>query len=234
MLPKLNETRNNKSSELQYPELYQTYLKHEEGHAFEKTLYHFITDLGETDIEDMETLTKKRFVEALNMHKKPVPITRSPYKERWSALHNNIKTILAPLCDLKAVCLLLQRPENHLRVRSNQQIERQVPIRTVADMVNEMEGELTELPKYTAMAKILQGKQMCKGQIKTLKLPEEMDRIIVRWCCNVNVGLYTPNLSRREPVQAAMKKRQERWQLKTGGGQPEIGARGGEAGWSSG
>lgn len=69
-------------------------------------------------------------------------------------------------------CNLLAAPQNHITKRSGQFAAKQVNIRTEADMTNEMARNLTNLPKYTAYAKILQegGSRIWIGKIRTLEL----------------------------------------------------------------
>lgn len=169
-------------------------LFHEAVRALDEAAFQLTVDVGNTDIEDIEELTKKRLAEnikryrnykapftdgwlelkemcaksrrekAIQRYGDSVPLERFPFAARWEGLRQNLAIMVKSIRDLKAVCILLERPENHIMVRSNQKIERHVPARTVADMVNEMTQELTELPKYSAYAKVLQGKEMWKGE----------------------------------------------------------------------
>jgi hypothetical protein len=71
-------------------------------------------------------------------------------------------------------CELLARPENHIKVRSGQFVEKPVRSRTEIDMVNEMARELVGLPKYTAYARVAQNiageQKIWKGKIRTAKI----------------------------------------------------------------
>lgn len=72
-------------------------------------------------------------------------------------------------------CALLSRPENHILVPSGQYIEKKVQTRTASDMNADMAQELTNLPKYTAYAKIHQerggGQEVAKLRIETIYQP---------------------------------------------------------------
>lgn len=91
---------------------------------------------------------------------------------------------------LVELCQLLAKPENHVKVKVFQYVERQTPTRTIADMVNEMAKELSDLPRFRAYAKILKiGGQIGeieltqKAQIQTLPMTElsELDNILNGW-----------------------------------------------------
>jgi hypothetical protein len=78
---------------------------------------------------------------------------------------------------LVRLCDLLSKPENHITIRA----EPHKPVRTIQDMVNEMPHELSNLPRFTAYAKVLQQKGgmgeiqlTIKEKIITLKLQQEL------------------------------------------------------------
>jgi hypothetical protein len=58
--------------------------------------------------------------------------------------------------DFVQFCRLLSKPENHVKTRSSQYIEKLVNSRTFIDMNHEMAHELIKLPRYTAYAKIIE------------------------------------------------------------------------------
>lgn len=64
------------------------------------------------------------------------------------------RTALLQLYNLVYACEELCKLENHIRVPSGQYIEVETPLRTEADMVGEKVREITELPKYTAYARV--------------------------------------------------------------------------------
>jgi hypothetical protein len=81
--------------------------------------------------------------------------------------------ILKLIDDLVEFCILLMKPENHIKVPSGQYVEKLVHIRPVHDMTDEMAQELTNLPRFIAYAKVIEekeGKQnVFKGKMQTLK-----------------------------------------------------------------
>ena len=80
--------------------------------------------------------------------------------------------VAATIDEFGRFCVLLAKPENHIKVRSGQFIERERPIRTEADMAGEVVRRLTGLSKYTAYASVFQGIDKWKGEIRTLELEE--------------------------------------------------------------
>lgn len=131
---------------------------------------------------------------------------------------------------LAALSSLLARPENHIQVKTKQRGER-VPPRTIADMTNEMEGELTELPKYTAYAKVLQGQNIWRGKIKTrglampashgisylsIPIPDSLLEYFSK--CKTRTERITDNTlkycRKRTEIEEEMKKRQGSWKPK--------------------
>lgn len=90
------------------------------------------------------------------------------------------RNVAATIDEFVQFCALLSRPENHIQVPCGQYIEREVRARQEADMSNEVARKLTELPKYTAYAKIMkeiEGEHIVwKGKIQTLQLKEKWQR----------------------------------------------------------
>jgi hypothetical protein len=123
---------------------------------------------------------------------------------------------------------LLAKPENHLQVKSRQRGQKPVQTRTIADMVNEMEGELTELPKYTAYAKVLQGNTVWKGKIVTMALPKipygcrfnEITQEVVKFKTGTLLNsIYirstqTFYCNNRSKIEEEIRDRQESWRPK--------------------
>lgn len=73
-----------------------------------------------------------------------------------------------------AFCELLAKPENHIKVRSGQYVEKAVRTRAEIDMVHEIARELVDLPKYTAYARVTQSiggeQRVWKGKIRTERI----------------------------------------------------------------
>jgi hypothetical protein len=200
--------------------------------------------LEEIERSDIEQITHNILAHCLDGFRKTVVFSelhRVFYNERWEELCANINGFVRPLYDLKQVCLVLEKPENHVRVRSNQQVLRSVPSRTVADMVNEMAGELTNLPRYTAYAKRIgeaDGKQaIWKGRIETLQVtyrPGVLNPGLIdaRRCKQYYIAATTrPYLKDRASIEEVMLYRQECWReeqtdepriIETGGKQAEA------------
>jgi hypothetical protein len=112
------------------------------------------------------------------------------------------------------LCGLLAKPENHLQVKTRQRGQKAVQTRTIADMVDEMEGELTELPKYTAYAKVLQGNKVWRGKIQAKKLGERLHHTRPYEEINYeNLTAVTRKYVclRREEIEREIRKRQENW-----------------------
>jgi hypothetical protein len=104
------------------------------------------------------------------------------YKELCEGQPKDIDTnrMLLVINDLIEFCNLLTKPENHVKVRSGQYVEKLVHVRPVHDMTDEMAQELANLPRFTAYAKVIQeqgGRQaVIKHKMQTLKLPKsELD-----------------------------------------------------------
>ena len=75
---------------------------------------------------------------------------------------------------MSMLCRLLSRPENHIKVPSGQYIAKQVHVRQVHDMTDEMAQELANLSRFTAYAKIIQeneGDTVCMEWLDMHKKP---------------------------------------------------------------
>jgi hypothetical protein len=93
----------------------------------------------------------------------------------------NNRRITPVIHGLIALSELLMKPENYIKVKSGQYIEKAINTRTIADKTNEAEQELTELSKYTAYARILQGQSVWKGKIQTKELPDIQTMMLYDW-----------------------------------------------------
>jgi hypothetical protein len=86
-----------------------------------------------------------------------------------------VKEVARTIDDFAQFCVLLAEPENHVKVKSAQYVEKPGRSRTEIDMVNEMSRELVSLPKYTAYASVVGEKDgkaiVWKGKVRTIKLP---------------------------------------------------------------
>jgi hypothetical protein len=63
--------------------------------------------------------------------------------------------VAATIDEFARFCVLLAKPENHIKVRSAQYVEKPVRARAEIDMVNEISRELVNLPRYTAYARVV-------------------------------------------------------------------------------
>jgi hypothetical protein len=108
------------------------------------------------------------------------------YRQKVTAIIQNIQEVRDKCLrefkadDLKRIedaiefCNLLAKPENHIKVPSGVYREVAVNVATTQEMVNRAVQELTELPRFTAMAKILleeNGKQSVKKATIKLQPP---------------------------------------------------------------
>ena len=77
--------------------------------------------------------------------------------------------------DIVRFCYLLSLPENLITVPGGRYVKKKKNVRAVRDMIDEMMEELTELPRYTAYAKVIEersGAQIVrKRKIGTMKPP---------------------------------------------------------------
>jgi hypothetical protein len=120
--------------------------------------------------------------------------------------------------ELDEFCHLLQKPENHIKVPSGQYVEKPVHVRPVHDMTNEMAQELTNLPRFTAYAKVIQEnnreQKVIKRKIKTKESPRpsvqlgDLFQFISQIERNaVDFGYVKP----RKQIEEEIRRRQERW-----------------------
>jgi hypothetical protein len=84
------------------------------------------------------------------------------------------KAVLKVIKVFVDLCELLGKPENHIKVRSGQYVEKPTRSRTEIDMVNESARELVGLPKFTAYARVVQSidgeQRVWKGKIRTERI----------------------------------------------------------------
>jgi hypothetical protein len=122
---------------------------------------------------------------------------------------------------LAEVCYLLTKPENYIKVSSSQQRAKQKQKRTIADMINEMAQELSNLPRFTAYAKSLQEKdgqqRVIKKKSQTIALPRMSKEANEqtgkrRKVIEENSRRYVKS---RNVIEEEIRERQERW---SGGG----------------
>jgi hypothetical protein len=120
----------------------------------------------------------------------------------------------ATIDEFARFCVLLAQPENHIKVRSTQYVEKPVRPRTEIDMVNEMAREFVNLPKYTAYARVVGEKDgkaiVWKGKVRTLELPGvAADAFYVASEAIQRNAL--PFSKPREEIRKEIEKRQEPW-----------------------
>ncbi len=119
-------------------------------------------------------------------------------------------------------CDLLSKPENHILKPTGQYVEKQSPQRTVADMVGEMRGELTDLPNYTAYAKILQEKH----KITTFELPEKLPiSVITQTQQDILEQTHREYCQGREIIEREIREKQKAWQKESDEKPPSSGRR---------
>ncbi len=128
---------------------------------------------------------------------------------------SNGKALLVVINEFVHFCELLRQPENLIKKPTGQYIEKEVPLRTVADMVNEMRGELISLPNYTAYAKIMQvenGNQRV-AKIKTFKLREVGQSVILASIQQEILNqTYQDYCQKRKTIEREIRERQIAWQ----------------------
>jgi hypothetical protein len=100
------------------------------------------------------------------------------------------------------------------QTRTDALIEKQVHVRPVHDMTDEMAQELINLPRFTAYAKIIEEKggeqRVWKGKIQTRPLYKEThnsNRVAID-----NASVWS---LKREAVEAEIRQRQEKWRQPT-------------------
>ena len=149
--------------------------------------------------DEIERLTKLCYTELLHD-----PVTG---KKR-------IEKLLFP-DELDELCHLLQNPENHIKVPSGQYITKQVHVRPVHDMTDEMAQELAKLPRFTAWTTLVdenEGKQTVRQKkIHTLPLPEVTPKTSVTELLKKSYDLCM----KRTEIEEEIRKRQEKWRTVT-------------------
>jgi hypothetical protein len=125
----------------------------------------------------------------------------------------SIDGMMAALEACSEVCLLLAKPENHVKVASGQYVEKQVHVRQVHDMTDEAAQDLINLPRYMAYAKIIEekdGKQtVWSGKIETYGLPKETPYAEEDLAKSIHNGHI--NSVKRADIEEAIRQRQEKW-----------------------
>jgi hypothetical protein len=120
----------------------------------------------------------------------------------------------ATIDEFARFCVLLAKPENHVKVKSAQYVEKQVRARTEIDMVNEMSRELVGLPKYTAYARVVGEKDgkaiVWKGKVRTIELPGVAADAFYQALEAVEIN-GQPYTRPREEIRKEIEKRQEPW-----------------------
>jgi hypothetical protein len=160
--------------------------------------------------------TKKYIHPILSDHDKELVLNAC--LEEFTGFYGNKEFPVKIIDEFYQFCLLLGRPENHIKVPSGQYVEKPVHVRPVHDMTNEMAQELTNLPRYTAYAKVIQEKkeqqEVIKRKIKTKKSPEprvqlgDLFQFISQVEQNtVNFGYVKP----RRQIEDEIRRRQEEW-----------------------
>src|SRR4051794_3023123 len=111
----------------------------------------------------------------------------------------------------------MQEEKNKLFVPTRQQAVHEIPIRTYADMANEAAKTLAELPRYTAVAKLLQeenGREaVTKQRINTLP-PDYAGSVLHDWDSflhRVQGETVKHYCTPREEIEQELRERQERW-----------------------
>ncbi len=117
-------------------------------------------------------------------------------------------------------CELLGKPENHIKKPTGQDIIKEIPLRTEADMVGEMRRELTTLPNFIAYVKIQQNKY----KIITLMLREKLpDSVCIQNQQEILNQTYKYYCSLRNVVEKGIREKQSVWQKDTGDKPPPTG-----------
>lgn len=111
-------------------------------------------------------------------------------------------------------CVLLAKPENHIKVRSAQYVEKPVRSRAEIDMVNEISRELVNLPRYTAYARVVGEKDgkaiVWKGKVRTIELPGVAADAFYQASEAIERSAL-PYSKPREEIRKEIEKRQEPW-----------------------
>ena len=142
------------------------------------------------------------------------------YKELCEGQPKDIDTnrMLRVISDLVEFCNLLSKPENHVKVQSGQYVEKPVHVRPVHDLTDEMAQEFSNLPRFTAYAKIIQdqgGRQMVsKCKMQTLKLTKselgEEDLTHLPEMIDMLIGV-SKHYKRRTQIEEEIRQRLEKW-----------------------
>ena len=143
------------------------------------------------------------------------------YKELCEGQPKYIDTnrMLRVISDLVEFCNLLIKSENHVKVQSGQYVEKLVHVRPVHDMTDEMAQELTNLPKFTAYAKVIQeqgGRQaVIKHKMQTLELPESYleeaeDIKYLPDLITLHIG-FSKYYKERTQIEEEIRQRLEKW-----------------------
>jgi hypothetical protein len=129
----------------------------------------------------------------------------------WGQSH--VRNLLQTHNDFIDFCYLIQEPENHIKIASGQYVEKQVYVRQVHDMSDEMAQELINLPRFTAYAKVIEEKDgiqsVWKGKIKTLMLPDQIPQAEEDTALVVDFGHQLSK--KREEIEKEIRERQEKW-----------------------
>jgi hypothetical protein len=124
-----------------------------------------------------------------------------------SANYVKVAGAIQVIKDFVAFCYLLHFPENHVKTKSSQYIEKEVKIRSHADMAHEKSQELMRLPRYHAAAKLGDSRFTIKTEaFETVHAspPEGIEE-------RAEALGYTKH---RATIQAATRARRESWRLR--------------------
>jgi hypothetical protein len=121
--------------------------------------------------------------------------------------------ILNKIAAFVEFCVLLSKPENHIKVVSGQYREKPIHTRPVHDMTDEMAQELASLPRSIAYAKVITEKRgeqtIWKGKIKTLSLPSWHELLLGG---DSPITKYSHKFCKtRDQVEKEIRQRQETW-----------------------
>jgi hypothetical protein len=123
-------------------------------------------------------------------------------------------SVLTVITDVVNFCDLLARPENHVKVPSNQYTETQVNLYTTQEMVNQMEQELLDLRPPFAYVK-----SAWKGKLATLAFAPMAYEALVDMRSGARENAITQGLLKpRSEVEAEIRQRQEAWRQEGGPG----------------
>jgi hypothetical protein len=131
------------------------------------------------------------------------------------------KATLGVIDEFVQFCTLLSKPENHIKERTKQYVEKQVSARSYKDMADEMSQVLVGLERFSAYAKVIQEQQgeqiVLKQKIKTLPPPpvrggDAADTYLqtvrgVVWEKTLKAGL----IKERSKIEEEIRQRQQKW-----------------------